>query len=246
MKFSAGIVDQALAPARAFDGLELSALDRHGLLAAHEAVIAVRRASELLLAALAAEIDRRSAPVDGATGLARAEGFASATRLIAHATGGSLADAHRLIAAGAALLEPGALLEALPDGTADRSPASPAVTIAQALAACEIGVEAAALLRETLARIPDDGTLEARLVAKARELPVYDLRRVCTRMEATHDAVAWREREKRQYDARFATMVPDRDGMMLLTARLDPPSAAPVKAWLDAQVRDIIDRKSVV
>src|SRR6187402_3109164 len=105
MRFSTGIVDQALAPARAFDGLEVSALDRHGLLAAQDAVVAVRRASELLLASIAGEIARRSAAEDGASGLARAEGFASAQRLVADATGGSLADAHRLIAAGAALLD---------------------------------------------------------------------------------------------------------------------------------------------
>src|SRR5690606_24644659 len=51
-----------------------------------------------------AEVARRSQSDDGAASLARREGFASPARLVASATGGSTAEAHRLIAVGQATL----------------------------------------------------------------------------------------------------------------------------------------------
>lgn len=224
MELSTASIENALAPARAFSGLDVRALDRNALLEAHGAVAAARRAAEVLLASLAGEIARRSTPESPAGGLARAEGFGSPQRLVAAATGGSLADAGRLIEAGATMEADGPLARALADGT--------------------VGVEAAALVRATVARLTDpDGVHEARLVAKAAELSLQDLRRVCTRYEAFADARAWREREKRQYAARCVTVGTDHEGLTVITARLDPPSAAPVIAWLDAQVRDAFQRR---
>ena len=224
MDFSTSAIEHALAPARAYADLDVRALDREALLAAHGAVAAARRAADVLLASLAGEIARRSTPDAPGGGLARGEGFGSPERLVAAATGGSLADAGRLIEAGAAMAGDGPL--------------------ARALAAGSIGVEAAALVRSTVARLEDpEGIHEARLVAKAAELSLQDLRRVCTRYEAFADARAWREREQRQREARCLTVGTDHEGMTVITARLDPPSAAPVIAWLDAQVRDAFQRR---
>lgn len=234
MQFSTDHIDAALAPARAFAGADVRDLARGDLLAAQAAVANVRRAAEVLLASIAGEVARRSAPDLGAGSLARTEGYSSAPRLIAAATGGSLADAHRLIEAGAAL----APSPQAPDD------APPAGSLRAALVAGEVGVEAGALIRSTLAKVADpDGELERRLVRQAREVGLAELRTTCLRAEAFANNTAWREREKRQYALRFASMTTDHDGMMVFTARLDPPSALPVKAWLDAQVRDAFQRQ---
>ncbi len=235
MQFSTAPIDSALAPARAFAGVDVRQLDHRALLEAQAAMAAVRRAAELLLASLAGEVARRSAADLGASGLARAEGYSSAQRLVAATTGGSLADAHRLIDAGAALVED--------PGPTSGAPGA-AGPLRDALLAGDVGVEAAALIRATLAKLSNpDCSLERRLVDKARDLTVNDLRRVCARTEAYANPHEWREREQRQYAARYASLVPDAEGMMVLSARLDPPSALPVKAWLDAQVRDAFQRR---
>src|SRR5690606_29426735 len=167
-------IDAALAPARKFAGAEVRDLPRGDLLAAQAAVAGVRRAAEVLLASLAGEVARRSSPDLGAGGLARGEGFSSAPRLVAAATGGSLADAHRLISAGTAL-----------------APDAP-TPLRAAMLAGKVGVEAAALIRETLAKLGDaDGNLEQRLVAQARELSLTDLRGECLRAEAFANNTAW-------------------------------------------------------
>lgn len=224
MEFTTASIEAALEPARTYAGRDVRALDRDELLAAHHAVAAARRAAELVLASLAGEIARRSTPDAPSGGLARAEGFGSAPRLIASQTGGSLADANRLIEAGEALGGAGPLADALANGL--------------------LGVEAAALLRTTLARMDDaDGQHEARLVAKAEGLSLQDLRRVCARYEAWAAPTAWEEREARQRAARCVTIGMDFEGMTVITARLDPPSAAPVIAWLDAQVREAFQRR---
>lgn len=234
MQFSTAPIDAALAPARAFVGADVRELPRGDLLAAQAAVANVRRAAELLLASIAGEVARRSTPDLGAGSLARTEGYSSAPRLVAAATGGSLADAHRLIEAGTALAPspqdpddapaPGSLRAALLDG--------------------RVGVEVAGAIRATLTKVADpEGELERRLVAQAQRVSLADLRESCTRAEANANGAAWRERESRQYQMRSASLSSDADGMVVLTARLDPPSALPIKTWLDAQVRDAYQRQ---
>lgn len=62
----------------------------------------VRRDVEAVLADLSGEVARRSAPDAGAGGLAKLSGFAYPESLVAKSTGGSKAQAQRLIKAGAA------------------------------------------------------------------------------------------------------------------------------------------------
>ncbi len=85
--------------------------------------------------------------------------------------------------------------------------------------------------------------VEERLVERARNLDLGQLRRACQRLQASSDPGAWEERELRQHQARHVSVSEDSDGMMLVQARLDPPAAAPVVAWLEAQVKEAFRRR---
>ncbi|WP_062297467.1 HNH endonuclease signature motif containing protein [Demequina maris] len=117
-------------------------------------------------------------------------------------------------------------------------------SLAEALGNGTIAVDAAAPIRATLAElldVVDRATLweiEKRLVAKAARLSLYDLRTACWRERATADPAGWREREKRIRARRSLMLGEDAEGMVTLTARLDPLSAAPLRAWLDAQTTE--------
>ena len=82
------------------EGADVADLSREELLALSRDLAGLRRAVDVVFAQVAAEVDRRSTPDDGAAGMAARQGFRSAGELIAHATGGSVADARRLVAAG--------------------------------------------------------------------------------------------------------------------------------------------------
>ena len=248
MEISTGAIATALESLAAFEGRAVAALEPGELIAAQGAAALVRRTTEAVLAALAFEVGRRSAPDLGARGLAREHGFSSPNRLIAHTTGGSLGDAAHLIDAGRAFAS-----NTTPDGgnsdDAAPGPASAAAPptyphLAPSLASGEIGAQAAALVTRTLDAVGEHApSMEARLVARARDLDLGELRRVCQRLQASSDPAAWEERERRQHDARHLSVSEDADGMMLIQARLDPPAAAPVIAWLDAQVKEAFRRR---
>src|SRR6187402_1228515 len=152
MRITTELLDNAVATVHAFRGADVGSLTHGDLLDAQAAAAQARRAAELLLATFAAEVVRRSE----FGGLARAEGYSSPQRLIAAVTGGSLADAHRLTEAGAVLVEPPPTADAgaafAPDLPTCNTQSQDSV-LANALRNGEIGVEAAALIRSTLARI---------------------------------------------------------------------------------------------
>lgn len=250
MLISTDQLEAAAATASGFSGRDCAALADSELLAAVDAVSLSVRASQALLAQLAGEVEARSNSERG-TGFAKRQGFGSAPRLIAKATGGSLADARRLVEAGSELSGPAAAgwgSGRAVDGalTLDGEPASgdvaPHTPLAQALAACEISVPAAALIRQTLrearAESPHLDTLglEQRLVRKAPNVTLGELANVCMRERARHDVAAWERREQRQYEARCASITTDGDGMVVFSATLPPPLAAPVKKWFEAYV----------
>ena len=247
MQLSTQLLDDAADAVRAFRGAHIGSLTHGQLLEAQSAAARARRAADLLVATLAGEIAERSV----AGGLAKAEGFSSPERLIASLTGGSLADAHRLVEAGALLADNAARPA---KSQPDREPPGPGAILAAALAAGEVSVEAAALVRGAVNRIraaADCGLaevasvveLENKLTALARTLRLAELRRACDRAEANASPAAWELRERRQRAARCVGVASDAEGMVVITARLDPPSAAPVIAWLDAQVRDAFQRR---
>ena len=236
MLISTDQLEAAAITARAFCGRDTAALAEAELLAALDAASRAQRASTVLLAQLSGEVALRSAPEVG-MGLAKQQGFGSAPQFVANLTGGSLGDARRLVEAGAELCGP------LP------SPSDPPTPLAQAIASNAISVEAGALIRKTLqemrAESPalDTSDVELRLVRKAPTVTLNELRRICLRERARHDIAAWERREKRQYDARYASITTDLDGMMVLNAKLDPASMAPVKTWFDAYVGAAFQRR---
>lgn len=229
MSISTAAVATALDGLRPFEGTDACALSAAELLAAQEAAARLRRAAEAVLAGLAFEVGRRSTADAGAGGLARSQGFASPGRLVAAAAGGSLGDALRLMEAGAVLVA---------DGGAGASPTS------TALASGDIGAEKASLLHKTLTALGERAPeFEVRLLERARNSSLEILKRACAFALASADPHAWAEREDRQVAARCVTVSDDSEGMVVITARLDPPSAAPVVAWLDAQVKDAMRRR---
>jgi hypothetical protein len=79
--------------------------------------------------------------------------------------------------------------------------------------------------------------LEARMVAKAKHLPLAQVRKLAWRVQALANPRAWEEREERLREERSVTWRDESDGMVTMTARLDPVTAAPVKAFMDGYVR---------
>ncbi len=249
MEISTGAIATALESLAAFEGRAVATLERGELVAAQSAAALARRAAEAMLAALAFEVGRRSAPDLGSSGLAREHGFSSPGRMVAHVTGGSLGDAAHLIEAGRAFASSTVPVGANPDGANPDHPASassqPAYPhLAACLAAGDISAAAAALVCRTLDTLGEQAqSAEERLVARACDLDLSELRRVCQRLEASSNPAAWEAREQRQHEARHVSVSEDFEGMVLIQARLDPPSAAPVVAWLDAQVKEAFRRR---
>lgn len=250
MKFSTEAIEAATATARVFNGRDIASLDAHALVSAQAAVAQARRGVEVLMSALAAETARRSAP-ELRGGLAKDQGFRSPQQMIANVTGGSLADARRLMEAGGALLEPEEIVVSNASAEAGEASAVPTPTpsaLRDAYSAAEVSMEAAALIRETLRQLEPDADaeavadVEARLVAKARRLSLAELRIVCERERDRFNPTAVEAREARQFEARAAYIGRDADGMITLSAKLDPPSAAPVIAMIDAYVKDAFRR----
>lgn len=243
MDISTVAIAAALESLAAFEGRAVTTLEPGELLAAQGAAAQVRRTTEAMLAALAFEVGRRSAPELGPGGLARSHGFSSPGRMIAQATGGSLGDATHLIDAGRAFAS-GVTSDDARHDDADTAAPPAYPHVAASLTSGEIGAQAAALVSRTLDALGERASeVEERLVARARDLDLAQLRRVCQRLQASSDPAAWEERERRQHDARHVSVSEESDGMMLIQARLDPPAAAPVIAWLDAQVKDAFRRR---
>ncbi len=193
------------------------------------------------MAQVAAEIQRRSEADDAGAGLAARQGYRSAAELVARATGGSVAEARRLVAAG------GLLAEAPGPSTPEVTPPAPATPLAEfrrdlagAIREGRVSVEVAALLSAALVDLPDTERtrdLFGKALAKAPGLPLHKVRTLVWQAQAFADPGAWEQREERQHDSRTATLRDDADGMVTLTARLTPLAAAPVRAVLDAGVR---------
>ena len=234
MTLNTAPVRTAAAAVCAREGVDVAGLSRGELLGLSRELAGLRRAVDVALAEVAAEVDRRSTPDDGAAGLSAREGFRSAGELIARVTGGSVAEAQRLIAAGSLLA----------DGGSAEPPATPLSDVRAALARAarsgEVPVEVVAMALRALAGLPDvertrDLFLQA--LAKAPGLAMHQVRALFWRAQALADPQAWEQLEERQYGERSASLREDADGMVTLTARLTALDAAPVRAVLDANVR---------
>ena len=253
MTFSTGSLRSATAAVCARDGVDVSGLAADELLALSGQVAQLRRDADVLMAQVAAEIERRSNTADAGGGLASRQGCRSAGELVARATGGSVAEARRLVVAGGLLADAddAALARGSkgtdnlePQQTTSVTPVSPLSQFRDDLAGAvregRIGVDVAALFSDALAAVPDnDRTRElfGKALIKAPGMALHHVRKYVWQAQAFADPAAWEEREERQHASRAASIRDDADGMVTLTARLTPLDAAPVRAVLDAGVR---------
>jgi hypothetical protein len=212
-----------------------------GLVQVTDALAKVRRDVDAVLVRVAAEVAKRSGQEFGDTGLAKVQGYHNPTRLIAASTGASRADAQRLIAVGSATAERQAF-------SGERMPARHP-HVAAALEAAKIGIEAASAITSMLDRASARAetsrvdVVEAALVDLAARVPLETLTRGVREAEARLDPDGVEPREEELRMERSLTMREDGRGMVHLHARLDPESAAPVKAAIEALVSDALRRR---
>ncbi|MBM7505935.1 DUF222 domain-containing protein [Agromyces aurantiacus] len=221
---------------------EVEQMSDAGLVQVIDAIAAVRRDAEVLLARIAAEVSKRSNRAARESSLARVHGFANPVRLVAASTGASRSDAARLIAVGTATAERQSFGgERLPS----RHP-----HVAAALDEGRVGVDAASAITSMLDRVRRraDPALaeatEAALVDLAARVPLELLMRGIREAEARLDRDGVEPREEELRMGRSLTMREDAAGMLHVHARLDPESAAPVKAAIEALVTDVLRRRA--
>jgi hypothetical protein len=216
------------------DAPDTSALPDATVKLVNERVADLRRRVDGLHARVAAEVAARSRPELGSEGLARKNGFRTPAKLIAEATGGHTADAARLIQVGQATAPRMSLSgETLPA----KHP-----HIAAAIDAGRISVAAAGAITTMLDRVSlrvDAATRDHAEETLARQAPLltYDeLLAVLRRAEAHLDPDGLEPRIAEQHGERSLKITQDPAGMTVLTARLDPESAAPIVAAIEAIV----------
>jgi 5-methylcytosine-specific restriction protein A len=221
-------------PGRSDDASVMESMSDDGLVEMTDAVAQLARDAQALLARTAAEVARRSPVELGREGLAKKRGFLNPTHLVAASTGGKASEAAKLIAVGTDTAPRRAL------SGVELPPTNPHV--AAALAAGAISVDAAGAITGMLRRVAPRADaraaedMERVLAERAADLPFDLLLRVIREAEARldHDGVAPREQELRA--DRSLTIRQDSTGMVRLIARLDPETAAPVKAAIEAIV----------
>jgi hypothetical protein len=230
----------------------VGALTEPEVLALKREAVGVRRDIDVVLALISADLDRRSQA--GASGMARRAGFRSVDQLIASETGGTVAEAERLRTMG----------HLITGSSADAGPRTGAVSplplLAAAASAGRLSPDACALLREALMLHPEAReraglvvdesvrttplgrrpleAVEKAAIAKAEGQPLRTVRSLVTALTADLTAsVTAEQRYEELHERRFARFREERDGMVSLTALLDPMTAAPIKAAVEGYVK---------
>ena len=246
-------VRATVASGNGITGAEVDALAEGELAAWGEALGRVRREVEVALARVAHRQATLSRAKQPAHGMARRRGEATPEHLVAGQTGASEFDARRLMEVGRSLADAEEQDDEAPPGRSDAQPqpsetpgdqpASPRFAhVSAAVEGAEIGVEAAAMITRMLRAVHDHvephvlEQEERTLVAKARVLRVGQLARVVRRTESRLRSSALEQEESQRRASRFLHVTEDRSGMIVVNGRLDPETAAPVKAALDAVV----------
>lgn len=213
---------------------DLSALTPSDLIRLNAALGHARRLIDGAQARVASEISRQSRPELGPDSLAKAQGFRSPTALIAATTGTTAGEAARLVQVGEATT---------PRMTFSGEAAPPRHPhVAASIASGRIGANAAAAIVRMLDRVAIRAgaeavaKAEAALVAEAPGLTLDQLSRIILRIEAVIDPDGVEPRETDLRDARSLVFRQDANGMVVLTAHLDPEHAAPVKTAIEALV----------
>ena len=213
--------------------VDVDTLDHAELVALNDRIGALRRRVEAVHARIASEIARQSRPELGSEGLARKNGYRTPAVLIAATTGTTVSDAARLVAVG--------------EATAPRRTFSGADAparhphVAEALSRGRIGMAAASAIVSMLDRVALRAGLDERdqaermLCAQAEGLTLDQVGKIIARAEAWLDPDGLEPQEQQLRGERSLVMF-ERGGMVHLTAKLDPDSAAPVKAAIEAVV----------
>ncbi len=168
MTFRTDSLRLAVAAVCAREGTDITGLPGPALLELSGHVARLRRDADVLMAVVSAEIRRRSEAAEPGAGLATRHGFRSAGELVAQTTGGSLAEAKRLMTTGGLLADAESLTD--PEAAAEGSPVPEPTPmarfrsdLAEAVREGRIGVDAAALFTSAVAALmkgppPFDGT----------------------------------------------------------------------------------------
>lgn len=217
------------------------ALSGPGLVRVVERAARVKRAAEAFLARAGDEVAKRSSVEFGAEGLAKQHGHSSPARLVAAATGGGQGEAARLLSVGAATRARSSFTgEALPAKFAH---------VRAGLDRGVLSVEAAGLITAMLTRVelradPNVlGPYEQKLVEMAAGQPLSLVARAVKCAEARLDPDGMLPADERMHQERSLILREDANGVFHVRARLDPVTAAPIKAALDAMVGDALRRR---
>ncbi|WP_231478588.1 MULTISPECIES: HNH endonuclease signature motif containing protein [Microbacterium] len=204
------------------------------LIAVNDALGVARRLLEAAWTQVAAEIARQSRPELGADSLAKANGFRTATALLASTLGTTNGEASRLVQVGDATA-PRLLL------SGGEAPAKHP-HVGAALAAGSIGALAASAIVSMLDRVAlratSDGleAAERTLVEQAPGLTLDQLSKLIIRAEAHLDPDGVQPREEELRAQRFLRVQEDRSGMLHLTGAFDPEHGAAIMVAIDAIV----------
>lgn len=192
-------------------GVDFGGLSDTALLEAQRTVAQHRHAVDVVSAALAGEINRRSARELGYSGLAQASGFLSPAALIQSITGGSRSEAAKHVAVGSALdsLIGAAVLEG------------------------RITVDAAGAIQRGLG---SSGEAATPLLDDARTLDADQLYRRARDLRDDLDAQSIARREREQRDLRYLRFSSREDGMVRGSFLLDAVDGALLTSALDAVV----------
>ncbi|MFG6474911.1 DUF222 domain-containing protein [Microbacterium sp. P06] len=195
----------------------------------------------LPISPVAAEINRQSRPELGKDSLARKQGFRNPATLISATTGTSVGEAARIMAVGEATAPRMTL-------TGQAKPARHP-HVAKAVSAGLIGTPASSAIITMLDRVAlraHPGALlqmERRLAEAAAGLTLEQLQKLIQRAEADLDPDGVEAREAELHAERALTFREERSGAIVINGRLDPETAAPVKAAVEGLVAGMLRRR---
>ncbi|MDQ0893805.1 HNH endonuclease signature motif containing protein [Agromyces ramosus] len=219
-----------------------AAMSDGGLVQVVTALVQLRRDAESLLAQAAAEVGRRSDSSFGGEGLARQQGFRNPIQFLAAVTGATTTHAAKLIRVGEAT-------RARQSFTGEALPASNPF-VADALRNGSISLDAADAIGSMLDRVglrADRERVwhyEAELSRFASGIPLSLLMRAVKLAEARLDPDGIEPRDEALRSERSLVIHEEPSGMVRFHARLDPVTAAPIKAAIESLVSESLRRRA--
>ena len=202
---------------------DVTSLTDDELLGLQTRIAGVRRQVDVIAARIAAEIARRSRVDRGYSGLAQSRGARTPERLVAAVTGLSVPESRAMIAAG----------QALSGGDTWMSP------VGSALQSGDVSVGATAAIRSGLGE-PNEKVSADQLAAAAVQLleesgslPPERVAQRARELRDELDAEGVADRERALRESRYLRFSRQHDGSTLMSARLDPESAAELQGRIE-------------